>query len=67
MKFTAILFATLLTGCYQSLNNTDLKKAMYTCKDINNIDYIKSTFIGDEIVKCTTKPSSEFLNEVVLP
>lgn len=67
MKFTVILFTLLLAGCYQSVNNMDLRKALHTCKGVDNIDYIEIMAHGDEIVKCTTKPSSEFLSKVVLP
>lgn len=67
MKFTIVLFTLLLTGCYQSLNNTDLKKAVYTCKGVENIEYIESTAMGDEIVRCTNKSGSEFLGKIALP
>ena len=67
MKFTVILFTLLLGGCYQSLNNADLKKAIYTCAGVENIEYIESTALGDESVRCANKSGSEFLGKIVLP
>jgi hypothetical protein len=54
MKHLLILALTLsLSGCfYQSANNTDLKKAVYFCDGINNIERINVHFNGAETVRC---------------
>lgn len=53
MKVIAIVLAgALLTGCYQSINQTDIKKAVTFCDGIENIEYIDSHANGIEVVYC---------------
>lgn len=50
--------ASLLTGCmYQSLDNSDLEKAIKVCGGLENIRYIDSYFDGSEWTAC--KDSAE--------
>ena len=68
MKHIILVLPFFVSGCfYQSINNTDLRKAVYTCNGVENIAYIESTALGDEIVRCTNKSDSEFLGKVMLP
>ena len=68
MKHIILVLPFFVSGCfYQSIDNTDLRKAVYTCNGVENIAYIESTALGDEIVRCTNKSDSEFLGKVVLP
>lgn len=67
MKFTVILFAILLTGCYQSVNNIDIKKAIVSCKSVDNIVEIRSWADGREFVECGNVRQGFYLDEVVLP
>ena len=68
MKYVVLAIPFFISGCfYQSIDNIDLRKAIHTCKSIENIAYIESTAVGDEIVRCTNKSDSEFLGKVVLP
>jgi hypothetical protein len=49
----ALVCCLPLSGCfYQSANNTDLKKAIYFCDGISNIERIKINSTGSEYVKC---------------
>lgn len=66
MKVIAIiLVGVLLTGCYQSLNQTDIKKAIKYCGTVENIEYVEAHMNGDEAVKCLNKDST-FLNRVAM-
>ena len=68
MKHIILVLPFFVSGCfYQSINNTDLRKAVYTCKGVENIAYIESTALGDVIVRCANKSDSEFLGKVMLP
>lgn len=68
MKHIILVLPFFVSGCfYQSINNTDLRKAVYTCNGVENIAYIESTALWDEIVRCTNKSDSEFIGKVVLP
>lgn len=47
-----LIICLTLTGCYQSLNQTDVRKAVEYCNGVENIEYIDAYFSGDEYVKC---------------
>jgi hypothetical protein len=49
----ALICCLALSGCfYQSANNTDLKKAIYFCDGISNVETIAVRFDTAETVKC---------------
>lgn len=48
-----ILALTLaLSGCYQTVNNYDIKHATEKCKGVENIYKITADFLGYEYVTC---------------
>ena len=48
-----VLIALLNTGfIYQTIDNIDLKRAVYFCKDRGGISWMSSDFIGQEKVAC---------------
>lgn len=61
MKQLLIVTLTIsLTGCFfQSANNTDLRKAEYFCKGVENIDEIVIAFDGRERVQCMDNTSAK--------
>lgn len=68
MKHLLILTLTVsLTGCfYQVANNTDLRKAEYFCKGLENIDELQINAAGTEHVSCIDG-SKEFTGNINLP
>ena len=54
MKTLAIIAASfLLSGCfYQTVNQTDLYKAVNFCGSVEKITYVSSHFIGGGFVGC---------------
>jgi len=54
MKLLIILItSTLLSGCFwQTANHSDLQKAAYFCKGIENVESIQINSNGDEKVLC---------------
>jgi hypothetical protein len=54
MKLLIVLLtSTLLSGCFwQTANHSDLQKAAYFCKGIENVEYLSVRFEGTEKVKC---------------
>jgi len=63
-KLCIVLTCSLLmSGCfYQSANNTDLKKAIYFCNGISNIERINVRFDGEEYVKCLSGKAEYTVN-----
>ncbi len=55
MKYLVVLMCSvMMTGCfYQSVNISDLKKAISYCKGAENVMHINAWSVGSEIVYCT--------------
>lgn len=53
----AIIFAFMLSGCYQSVNLRDIKDAAIICGDIDKVTEIQAFAIGSEHVLCTNRHS----------
>lgn len=68
MKHLLILTLTVsLTGCfYQAANNTDLRKAEYFCKGLENVDNLQINAAGTEHVLCVDG-SMEFTGNIYMP
>ncbi len=47
-----IIFAAMLSGCYQAVNLRDIQDASIICGGIDKITEIQSHFIGQEFVTC---------------
>lgn len=53
MKYLAILVACIaLQGCYQSVNQYDISRAIGLCGELSNIVEIRAEFGGREYVQC---------------
>lgn len=65
-KLLLILSIVGLTGCYQSVNQTDLKKAVTYCGSVDKIEYIHVHMDGDEFTKCSTRINWINLDKVVV-
>lgn len=54
MKLLIVLLtSTLLSGCFwQTANHSDLQKAAYFCKGIENVESITVALEGSEKIKC---------------
>ena len=62
-----VALAIALTGCfYQVANNVELRKAVYFCKGLENIDELQINAVGTEDVTCIDG-SREYLVNVNLP
>jgi hypothetical protein len=62
-----VALAIALTGCfYQVANTTDLRKTVYFCKGVENIDELQINADGSEDVTCIDG-SREQLDNVNLP
>ena len=44
----------LLSGCYQSVNQYDISRAIRICGDVESVIEIHAIFNGDEHVLCKT-------------
>lgn len=47
-----LFLALLLSGCYQTVNDTDIMKAKIACQGAGGIEYISANFLGDEVASC---------------
>lgn len=53
MKFLAVLFIVVaLSGCYQTVNQFDMKRAAKACGSVEEIVDIGSHAVGAETVQC---------------
>ena len=57
MKKFSILICLFLTGCYQTVNQWDIERAIVMCGQLENIVDITASFEGTE--KATCKPNNK--------
>lgn len=50
-----IIFAVVLSGCYQTVNLRDIQDAVIICGGIDKITEIQSRFDGQEFVTCDNR------------
>ncbi|NOR27524.1 MAG: hypothetical protein GQ540_03230 [Lutibacter sp.] len=51
-KFIMILCLFLLQGCYQKIDNIEIKKAIQYCEDRGGIYYIQESFTSGTYITC---------------
>lgn len=58
MKFLiSVIFALMLSGCYQSVNIRDIQDAVIICGKLENVVEIRAHSVGHEVVECSNRIS----------
>ena len=63
LNYIALVFALLLSGCYQSVNKYDMDRAVKACGGYEEVIHINASFVGVETVQCSNSEHST-LNSV---
>lgn len=56
---TAIAFAVVLSGCYQTVSGYDIERAIRQCEGLENVQRILADFTGTEDVTCKDNRKSD--------
>ena len=60
-KLTILSLVTLLSGCYQSVDSYDIRKAIDKCGNIENVSRITASAGGLETYRCFDMDKEEDL------